>query len=308
MINKETILSMFDDKGTLLKWLKKVEKALRESVLSSVEVIKITDTRAVIKFIFADDTTISTPEFTLPEGAKGDKGDGVEMISSFSVYPPTSTVNGQNGGFFAQAGLEIFLNNGDSKRCNIDFNLPIEGSESVVVDVGEDGKTIEIHLDADIISKLSRSLLIPLSSQGVIRLVSVSPDNEQSMLGIGSGLDIKNDTIELKNYGLKEFHINTNGYTVGIRFFDCVYNGEYYKQLSLNRAFDGTEDIKCNFFKFWNIQNTSLNVESVSTGFVLDFSGLKELRAGNSLVSKISTMFVNEEDVTIEIDEPYEPV
>ena len=38
MINIETLLSSFDERGTLLKWLKAVEKALNEATLTSVVV------------------------------------------------------------------------------------------------------------------------------------------------------------------------------------------------------------------------------------------------------------------------------
>lgn len=306
MINKNTILSAFDDKGTLLKWLKKVEKALKESVLSNVEVIKITDTRAVIKFIFADNTTITTPEFTLPKGEKGDKGDGFDLLASIYSNSPTFISSIPGGNFIISCDVDFYFSNGETVNIPMTFTSSLKGSESVIVDISEDDRHIEIHLDADIVSKIERALLIPLNSTGTIRIVSISSDNSQTMLGIGAGIETRDNTLQLKNYGLKDFNINTNGHNVGIRFFDCVYNGEYYKQLSLYRAFDGTENIKCNFFKFYNISSTSLYFKNVSNGSILDFSGLKEIRNGNTVLSKSAIMFLNEEDVTIEIDLPNE--
>ena len=50
MINYETILSAFDDKETLLKWLQKVEKALAESTLTTVDCVNVDETH--IKFTF----------------------------------------------------------------------------------------------------------------------------------------------------------------------------------------------------------------------------------------------------------------
>ena len=41
MINKESILSAFTDRATLLLWLKKVEAALKNAVLSDVSVNSI---------------------------------------------------------------------------------------------------------------------------------------------------------------------------------------------------------------------------------------------------------------------------
>lgn len=306
MINKDTILSAFDDKGTLLKWLKKVEKALKESVLSNVEVIKITETRAVIKFIFADNTTITTPEFTLPKGDKGDKGDGFDLLASIYSNTPSFISSNPAGNFNISCDVDFYFSNGETISVPMTFVSSLKGSESVIVDISEDDRHIEIHLDADIVSKIERALLIPLNSSGTFQIVSVSSDNSQTMLGIGAGIETRDDTLQLKNYGLKDFNINTNGHIVGIRFFDCVYNGEYYKQISLERAFDGTENIKCNFFKIYYIDNTSLYVKELNIYYITDFTGLKELRKTNSLLSKVDIMFLNEEDVTIEIDLPNE--
>lgn len=71
MIKLNTILSSFDDKATLLKWLKKVEKALADSVLESITAEAVTATTSKLVFHFADKSTIETPAFTV----KGDKGD-----------------------------------------------------------------------------------------------------------------------------------------------------------------------------------------------------------------------------------------
>lgn len=60
MINYDSILSIFNDKGTLLKYLKKVENALKTSVLTKCEVLKGEDNYFAFKFNFADDTNITT--------------------------------------------------------------------------------------------------------------------------------------------------------------------------------------------------------------------------------------------------------
>ena len=115
MINWKSILSSFNDKPTLLEWLKLVEKALKESVLTNVETNTV-DGKTKFIFNFADGTKIetgyiqvkgetgatgakiikteligqdanggniykqtfddgTTATFTAPKGAKGDKGD-----------------------------------------------------------------------------------------------------------------------------------------------------------------------------------------------------------------------------------------
>lgn len=75
MINIETLLSSFDERGTLLKWLKAVEKALNEATLTSVDVIVISTQQIQLQFNFEDGTHLTTPAITLPKGEKGDMGE-----------------------------------------------------------------------------------------------------------------------------------------------------------------------------------------------------------------------------------------
>lgn len=78
MINYDSILSAFDGKPTLLKWLKMVKKAIDESILKSVDIAQNGE-KVVFSFNFEDGTSISTPEVTLPKGDKGDKGDTTDV-------------------------------------------------------------------------------------------------------------------------------------------------------------------------------------------------------------------------------------
>ena len=74
MVSYETILSSYDDKLTLLEWLKKVEEALADASLSSVEVVQSASDKAYFKFIFADGTHVDSPLLTLPKGPTGATG------------------------------------------------------------------------------------------------------------------------------------------------------------------------------------------------------------------------------------------
>lgn len=69
MININTIISSFDEEGTLLKWLKKVEDALKNASLKTVETVTIDDTSYQLKFVFADDTFLLSPTITRPKDA-----------------------------------------------------------------------------------------------------------------------------------------------------------------------------------------------------------------------------------------------
>ena len=75
MIKKNTILSTFNKKYTLMEWLKRVEKALTDSVLVDVTIITLNVTQIQFSFNFEDGSHIITPIVTLPKGDKGDKGD-----------------------------------------------------------------------------------------------------------------------------------------------------------------------------------------------------------------------------------------
>ena len=71
MINWQSILSSFDDKPTLLEWLKKVQKALNGSALTTVTVTqeKVGKVNNItLAFNFQDGTKIVAPAFTVQDG------------------------------------------------------------------------------------------------------------------------------------------------------------------------------------------------------------------------------------------------
>lgn len=74
MISWESILSVFNTKGTLLKWLQKLEKALKDGVLLSVAVNTVSEGVITLTFNFADGSTITTPQIDIPQGAQGPQG------------------------------------------------------------------------------------------------------------------------------------------------------------------------------------------------------------------------------------------
>ena len=100
MINLQTLLSTFDDKGTLLKWLKKVEQALNNATLSSVEVITIDATHIKLKFIFEDGTYVLSPSLALPRGLQGPQGEQGEQGEQGAQGPQGP--QGQRGATGAQ--------------------------------------------------------------------------------------------------------------------------------------------------------------------------------------------------------------
>lgn len=67
-INKETITSVFDEKLTLMQWLKTINKALEDAVLTGVEVRQ--KGNATFSFVvnFEDGTELESNEFVLAQG------------------------------------------------------------------------------------------------------------------------------------------------------------------------------------------------------------------------------------------------
>lgn len=82
MINYETILSTADNKLTLMKWLQKVEDALKNASLESVTASQPTTTTLVLTFHFADGTTLVSPSIVLPRGPQGPAGQSVRILAS----------------------------------------------------------------------------------------------------------------------------------------------------------------------------------------------------------------------------------
>ena len=86
MIDWKTILSSFDDKPTLLQWLKIVEKALENASLENVAIKTTEDNKFVFEFKFADGSTVtSTPINFLKEIS------AIEKVSDAIVGTQTLT-------------------------------------------------------------------------------------------------------------------------------------------------------------------------------------------------------------------------
>lgn len=122
MININTIISSFDEEGTLLKWLKKVEDALKNASLKTVETVTIDDTSFQLKFVFADDTFLLSPTITSPKGDTGPQG------------PKGDT--GPQG----PAGK-------DATITAESISAVIEGSTDIVVDMNETNDKVVVRLD-----------------------------------------------------------------------------------------------------------------------------------------------------------------
>ena len=68
MLNYETILSSYDDKLTLMQWLKKVEDALKDASATSFDVIKTGDATLKFAITFEDGTSLVSGDIILQQG------------------------------------------------------------------------------------------------------------------------------------------------------------------------------------------------------------------------------------------------
>lgn len=74
MISWQSIMSVFNTKGTLLKWLKTLDQSLKDGVLESVSVNSVSEGIITLSFNFADGSVITTPQIDIPQGAQGPQG------------------------------------------------------------------------------------------------------------------------------------------------------------------------------------------------------------------------------------------
>lgn len=194
MILKETILSAFNNRGTLLKWLKKVEKLLRESTLLEIKVEKINDTEAVIKLFFEDNTAIQSDPFNIDI-----------LISSLSLFTEDVVLTAGSAGITITGNSKV-----NQSNVRAVMRIPIIGSDTVVIDVTEDGEHFEVHLDAVIAQKIQRALVTPVSRPQSTELVAVDNTGAQVMLKVGEGLTIENGVLKIQKangvLGLRRFN------------------------------------------------------------------------------------------------------
>lgn len=147
MININTILSSFDEKGTLLKWLKKTNDTLKNASLKSVETIQPTATTLQLKFIFADDSSLISPPITLPKGETGKDAILPGYINFFSGQLELTSYDTNAYSFKAPFEMKENETGEILKTGNFNFTLLIGGSDYIAVDLDETDSFLQIKLD-----------------------------------------------------------------------------------------------------------------------------------------------------------------
>lgn len=196
MYDVQTILSAYDKQGTLVQWLKNLDEVLKGSGLETIEKVEV-ENGVKLVFKFAGGTTIESPVInkinTLNIEADSVKLALTDTNGVLVEYYTTLTVNGEN------------------VESNIKILFPIKGSESVIVDVAENGTAIEIHLDSDILNDITRALKTPLTSPSATELVAVDTNGAQTMLEIGQGLRVSAGILEAEATGGGNYVLELTG-------------------------------------------------------------------------------------------------
>lgn len=122
MINKETIISVYDEKLTLLQWLKSVNKALDEAVLTNVEIEQRGNATFVFVFTFEDGTRVESNEIIVNQG---------ESIVGATI---------QNGHLLLTLSNDDVLDAGNVKPIS---SFSIDASQHLIVHYG-DGTTQDL--------------------------------------------------------------------------------------------------------------------------------------------------------------------
>ena len=147
MLNYETLLSSYDDRLTLLEYLKKVEAALADASAISFSVTKTGD--ATIKFVltFEDGSTLESGEIVLQQGesvasaAIDANGHLLLTLTNGDVLDAGSLFNGNvniNGNISATGDISASGEiSGDSVTCNdleVNHSAQVNGDLSVADD------------------------------------------------------------------------------------------------------------------------------------------------------------------------------
>lgn len=115
-INKETIISVFTEKLTLEQWLKTINKALEDAVLTDVEIAEKGNATLSFKFTFEDGTYLETNDIVLQQG---------ESINDAYI---------QNGHLFLTLTNSQTLDAGNVKPVS---NFAINGSQHLIVNYAD---------------------------------------------------------------------------------------------------------------------------------------------------------------------------
>lgn len=103
----------------------------------------------------------------------------VERAKYADNLPPVMEEHDSITGVYSvDGGFAIDYENG------MTLHVPLEGTEDIIVDVDETNKMINIHLDAEVRSKLARMLVSPTQAPTEQSFVAIGTNNAQTLVSI----------------------------------------------------------------------------------------------------------------------------
>ncbi len=331
MININTILSTFDEKGTLLKWLKTTNDALKNASLKSVEAIQPTATTLQLKFIFADDSSLLSPPITLPKGDPGKDATLPGYIDFFNGQLELTSYDTNAYTFKAPFEMKENETGAILKTGDFNFTILIGGSDYIAVDLDETDSFLQIKLDQTKVDKeVKEGSTNIITSGGAFKndplffvtentLVTLSPEEATSF-----DLLIKKSFLEKRPivaicpesifYQVQAIDNGSNTYFIGAiddrAQFEIV---TFYK----NETWGYEYDILLNYTSefLWNFSSDNINyqinahVVSINNDLILKKNELSsEIKMSyiynffiNNMISSLSLEFNNKWHKIIEI-------
>ena len=182
MINYQTILSNYNKRGTLLKWLRTLQTALEEGALETVTT-STTEDSVVFHFGFADGTSVDSPPIQLeagpqgPEGPPGSPGapgqdgeDATIEIGTVTTLSPGSDATVTNSGTPGAAVFNFGIPKGDPGSATA---TPIDNiTDDTVTTVTYSSGVATIEKDATVeytdqsSDSITNTTLLPISPDG----------------------------------------------------------------------------------------------------------------------------------------------
>lgn len=137
MINKQTIISAYDEKLTLVQWLKLVNKALDDAVLTNVEIEQRGNATFVFVFTFEDGTQVESNEIIVNQGesivdATIENGHLILTLSNGDELDAGNVKPVSSFGFNSSRHLIVYYGDGTSQDLGL-----IKGVSSFSIDANQ---------------------------------------------------------------------------------------------------------------------------------------------------------------------------
>lgn len=145
MYSKETILSIFNKKGTLLKWLQNLEDTLKNAEVTSINFNELPSDKLALTISFKDGTSVTTPAINAIQGPKGDvginwKGEWVE--GDETLKDDSYSYNGSS--YIAQVDNPVGAP-GSNSDWGVLARAGSAGSQHLYLHIYESGNNINVY-------------------------------------------------------------------------------------------------------------------------------------------------------------------